>query len=639
MAHVTRILSRAFFAIFAAAALAVPVFAETPGEALSRARGAATPAESVRILESGLSGAAELKSWFLLDLTRFSGAAGNWKKSLEWSLAQDLESLPPAIADQAIWWRGEALVRAGRQVEAEALFRARIESGKTTDPAVYLAWFKLGKADTESVSARFDASFPELKNTDRRSFALSRYLAGLCAVREGDWDFAARSFTAFSRVNAALPEYSVWGQYYLAWSLYRLGRFSDAVTAFSAYLDGGNALPLAWQAATTAALSALESGGDALPFAERAVSLAPSGEVRAGSILLVASILADRKLYTDAETLLAGVADGSATNGVTYSAPRALFSLGELAAKRKNNALAEERWLSVVDRFPRDALADDALFRAGERWYIAGDWKRAGLLFSRYRQALPSGRYLDAALRMGGDAFNRDGNADLAIIWWEDLARKFPDSPAVPRTLGDLVAAYRKKGEYRNALSSANRYLSRYPKEARLDGMDDEVAELNALVRGASPDVAALETAWTKSGKASTAEGRMAGLALARLYVADYGRRADAKEILEILAAKAPRASAGVSAADREVYAPAWNLLGTMRREDSDYRAAALALLAAGSLYAPVDAERAAEALYGAVDSFLQAGLRADASETGATMRKNWPDSVWTRRAGLLLED
>jgi TolA-binding protein len=634
-----RTFSRVFIAIFAAAVLAVPVFAETPGELLARARTAPTPAESVRILESGLAGSGDLKPWYLLELARFSGAAGNWKKSLDWSLAQDLKTLPPPITDQVIWWRGEALVRADRPAEAETLYRNRIESGKTADPAVYLAWFKVGKAGTGDVTARFDASFPELKNTDRRTFSLSRYLAGLCAVREGDWDVAVRSFTAFSRISAALPEYASWGQYYLAWSLYRLGRFPDSVSVFSAYLDGGNAPPLAWQATTTAALAALEAGSDALPFAERAVSLASSGENRAGSILLQASILADRKLYTDAETLLAGVADGSATNGITVAAPRALFSLGELAAKRKNNALAEERWLSVVDRFPRDPLADDALFRAGERWYIAGEWKHAGLLFSRYRQTLPSGRYLDSVLRMGGDAFNRDGNADLAIIWWEDLVRKYPDSPALPRTLDDLVAAYRKKGEYRSALRSANLYLSRYPKEARLDGMDDEVSELNILSKGASPDIAALETAWTKAGKAGTANGRAVGLALARLYVADYGRRADAKAILGELTAKAPRTASGVSAADREVYAPAWNLLGTMRREDSDFKAAATALLAAGSLYAPVDAERAAESLYGAVDSFLQAGLRADASETGATMRKNWPDSVWTRRAGLLLED
>jgi len=375
-----------------------------------------------------------------------------------------------------------------------------------------------------------------------------------------------------------------------------------------------------------------------MPFAELAVKLAPSASDLGSSALLRASILFDRKLYAESESVLQGVADGSATRGLTPSAPRAQLMLAEISVRQKKTKEAESRWLSLVTRFPKDPLAEEALYRAGERNYLDGQWPRAAELFLKYRQTWPSGRYLDTVLRLGGDSYSRAGNPDLAIIWWEDLTRKYPESQAVPRTYGDLVAVYRQKGEYANALKAAETYLKRYPRESVADGIEQEIAELTGIRNGESADSAVLYGSYAKANRSETYEGRMTGVRLARQYLRDYSKRTEAKDILREIVAKSPGNVDSVSLGERTTFASAWSMLGNMYREDADFKSASKALLLAGNFFAMIDGERSSEALYGATDSFLQAGLRADAQTTVETLKKAWPDSVWTRRAVNLME-
>ncbi|HNY22918.1 MAG TPA: tetratricopeptide repeat protein [Treponemataceae bacterium] len=368
------------------------------------------------------------------------------------------------------------------------------------------------------------------------------------------------------------------------------------------------------------------------------MKLASSETDRASSSLLVASILFDRKKYADAESLLSGIADGTATKGLTPSAPRALFTLAEISVRLKKQDEAEKRWLSLISRFPNDALSEESLYRAAEMRWLGKDWARTAELFTQYRQKYPQGKFLEASLRCGGEALSRNGSDDLAILWWEDLVKKYPSSPSAPRTLSDLVDAYRSKGEYDGAIAAAEKYRDRYPSEAKADGIDRTIAELAVLKKGGASGTAALAADWEKSGRAKTPDGRAAGLALAKQYMSDYGTRAEAKNILKEISLKAPQQPDQADPAERSVFASALGLYGSMCRNDGDYRTASRTLLAAGKWYASMDGERSAEALYGAVDCFLQAGLRADAAKTQETLSTTWPESVWTKRARVLME-
>lgn len=651
--------NRRFFRILAFSALvavsfAVPAFADAASGAaridarndpaaaretlaFSRTLDAKAAADS---LERGLPSSGALLPWYRAELARRYGEAGEWTKVLSLLAPVDYATIPDEVADATTYWHATALDATGQASRAADFAFRRIETGKVSDPAVYLAWFRSSSLGAERMIERFDRAFPVLKNTDPATFGLSRYLSGLCAVREGAWAFAELSFSRFTPAHEALfPDLAPWSRYYRAYSLYRLGRTDESIAAFTAYLDGWKGHPYAWNAATVAALEATQSAdADALAFADRAISLAPTVADRAESTLLRASILFDRKRYREAETSIAGIADGSSTNGLTPSAARAQFTLAEISVRLGKNDEAESRWLSLAARFPKDALAEDAVFRAGELRYLEGSWARACELFERYRKTWPAGSRLDTVLRSGGDAYRKAGKIDLAILWWEDLVKKYPDASSVPRTLVDLVDAYREKGEYQSAIVAAERYRAKYPDEAKADGIDRVLSELASLKGGAAQATAALESDVGKFRRAETAEGRVASLALARRYLADYGSRAKGKALLAEIAAKAPKRASDAPVEERSVFASAWSLLGAANREDGDYASASRALLSAGTLWAPIDGERSAEALYGAVDCFLQAGMKADAAKTAETLSSSWPLSEWTRRAKILME-
>lgn len=601
--------------------------------------------DAARLLEQSLPRAGELTPWFLLELADRAATAGDFAKARSWSERQSLSKLPEPIADRVYYRLAESLIATGDRDRGVALVGERIKGGSAKNPLLWLLWFREAGASTsergavEAMCAKLDAANPNLKTADPDAFALSRYLSGLAAVRSGEWDFAARSLARFSpSYDAKFPAYAPWAAFYLGWSHYRLGRAADAIRELSRYLDAFKGHERGWQAATACALAATQSGADPLPFAERAVALAPSKPELAESLILKASVLTDRSLFDRAEAALAGVADGTATAGLTPSAARAAYLLGDLAFRQGKRDLAESRWLSLSDRFPKDPLAGDALFRAGEQRFIASEWPRAAELFARYRQEWPTGQFLDSALSLGGESYARAGKTNLAILWWEDYLKKYPTGSAAPRAWGNLVEAYRAEGDFAAASRAAESYLKAFPEEARLDGVPDSLETLRRLKSGESPDVASLVSAWEREGKASTATGRAAGLALARRYLADYGSRGNAKSVLSLIAARAPDSPDGLTAEDRRTYAASLALLGNALRDDGSPRDAARTLLKAGSYYAALDGERAAEALYGAADSFTQARLDGDAKKTVETLEKAWPLSAWTRRAELLLQ-
>lgn len=625
-------------AVGIAVCLPFVLYAETEQSILFSARNLPS-AEALHLLETKLPQGGEFRSQFLLELARITAEGENWQKSLFWSKKQDLSSLPHNISDDVIRWYGEALVKTGKTDDARDLYRKHLDSPSVQDPLVYLSYFRLGNKDTELLLSRFDTSFPLLKHTDPETFALSRYLSGICAVREGAWNVALASFSRFSPDReAAFPELAPWSQYYLAYSLYRLGRWDQSVAAFTRYLDRWSTHSFTWQAASTAALAAIQGHVDPLPLAERAVHLAPSGPEKAESVLLQASILIDRKKYDQAEALLLGIVDGTATSGQTAQSPRALYMLAEIAVRHKKNELAEKRWLQVISDFPHSSLAEESLYRAGENWYIASEFERAVSLFTQYRQKWPSGIFLNSVLHTGGNALVQSANTDLAILWWEDFLKKFPQDPSGSRVYSELIAATRKKSEFSASLRYARAYLLRYPQEAKSDGIPFEIDELEKLEKGESADNAELFTSYIRFGRASTSEGRATGVLLARSYAQDYNRRTEALDILREITARMPVKTERLGESEKRVFASSWNLFGNILREKGNFREASSALLSAGTLYAEIDGDRSAEALYGALDCFIQAGMTADARKTAETLTTKWPASIWTRRAFILME-
>ncbi len=624
--------------VFLTLSLVMLAAEDSARETLERARAAASPAESIHILEAAVPSDGEWRFFYLMEITLQYSRLGDWSRALSVLSRIDAATVPADHIDRYVYWLALTREQTGDAAAAEKLYAERVFSGQARDPLLYLGYLRLASTGAQKIISLLDTALPDLRTTDPASWVVSRYLGGLAAVREGQWAFAAASFSrVLANRETAAEEYLGWAAFYQGWSLYRLGDWEKAHAALSSFLEHHDDHERVWQAASAAAFCALQTGKDPLPFANRAIARAPTARDRAEGLVFKASILLDRGNHEAASDILLSVANGSATSGLTVFSPRARFMLADSAFTRRNYAEAEKHWLVVYNDFPESPLAEESLFRAAEQWYLQGESDRAVRLFTRYRRDHPNGKYTDLVLRNGGEALLSAGKRDLAILWWESFVTRFPGSTLMPRVLNDLVAAYRASGDYAAALRMAQSYQHDYPREADADRIQAEIETLELLNRGAAPDTAALAVEYRRLGGSGNGEGRARGLALARLYLADRGRQGDGARILQEIAATLPANTASIARSDRTVYAAASMLLGNYFRDTGDYTGSSRAFLSAGTLYAPIDGERAAESLYGAVDAFLRTNRRGDAEKALETMRTSWPDSVWTLRAQRLI--
>ncbi len=610
-----------------------------PGDILAQARQSESQT-GIALLQDHLSRAGELTLYYQCELARLNALASRWDASLSWSrkVEQSKAGIPEELADSYTFWYGQALERLQKPDEALVQYTKRLDTGKARDPALYQAYFRLSSRGAAAILARFNNFFSP--TGDPRTYALTQYLAGLSAVREGDWNTAIQSLSLFlDRRTQDLKDYESWAHFYRSWSQYRAADWTRALAGFDLFLDGWPSHERSFQAAGAAALSALQVSRDPLPYIETALRLASTPAEKAETLILKATVLSDRQQWDAARDALNPVADGTIASVDGGQASRALFMQGDIAFRRGDLRLSESLWTSVASRYPRHPLAEEALFRSAEAWFITNDWARSITLYSRYRKEWPSGRFIEQVLLSGAYALAKNGQTSLAILWWEYLLNSYPKSPLASAAYPDVIESYRLEKDYPAALKLARKWKTLFPKEATEAGVDRLIATMERLAAGENEDTGTLMVEYEGAGRATTARGREAGLALARAYALDAGNRNRAKPLLEEITAKTPgqKALEKTAREERLVFAAAWSLLATLDRQDNAHVRSARAYLSSGSIYAPLDGERAAEALYGAIDSFVQGKKHADAQTTYQTLIASWPDSRWTARAGMLL--
>ncbi len=634
-------------------------------------------------VEGYLGSAGEYMPWYLLLLAQYAADSGDWQKALSYS--RELYALTdynpvlvysavPGVfpaefpVHEALYRHALALYNTGRYEEGLSLVesfpdkisgdesvrlyaRLLMKNGRNADAAAVLAPLPFGPASENedrlllaqaylyagkyreafAYASKTADSLSAAGQTDSALYRPAVYTAAASAIGAGDWENAGKLFdtymTAVSRDtdDPLLP----FARYYYAYSLYRLGRYADAYTAFSRFLSDSAGTGPVWEAAMTASVCALQAAQgqtDAAAWLERAsdmagraVTLSGNADRTAQAAILQAGIFADMKEYGKGIAVITPYASGTAPY-----APRARYMLGELYAGAGDTAAAEREWQQLAARFPGNPLAEEASYRRGELYYAVSDWIAAADRFASYRRSWPRGRFADAALYFGGESSARAGNPDTAVLLWQELTERFPSSTYMYGALSGLFGLYREAGEYQSAIDTGRKLLDKFTGQARAAGVEKQLDELYLLQSGLEEETAVQLTLFNRSGRARTAEGRAAGVALAGLYMNSVENRGKAVALLEdILEYPADTASA----------APAALMLGTYFRETGSYEAAADMLLKAGEYYAGFDSEKAAESLYGAADVFDRLGSQADARAVWETMRKTWPDSVWTKQA------
>ena len=141
------------------------------------------------------------------------------------------------------------------------------------------------------------------------------------------------------------------------------------------------------------------------------------------------------------------------------------FHQGEAHAGKDEHLLAAQAYSRIIDAFPDDSLADDALFRTAREYQRM--WRKPTLdsqygetALSTYRQLLslyPESKLVaEAGTQIAtlnewfarkdlenGEHYLRRKAYDSAIIYFRDITRLYPGTPAAKQAYLHLLTAYR----------------------------------------------------------------------------------------------------------------------------------------------------------------------------------------------------
>ena len=432
-------------------------------------------------------------------------------------------------------------------------------------------------ADSRAVLSTVPASA-----LDEGMRSLRSYYLAWSSYRLGSYSEALKGFTAFRR---DFPEHSYApdAAFYGGWSAFTLKEYLRAAELFALYGEG----PRAPEAllARARALAAAGRDGEAILLAERYVG-EYGGNKAAEAVFLIFQIRLD-----------AGDLNGSAR------------TLGRLEGQ-----FPESRWVSR------------ALYRQGRAELTAGKFSEAAERFDTYRQRYPSDEYADESLFYRAEVAVKTGEIRLALLLWERLIREYPDSSLRPSALSMRGARLVETGDYAQALEVYSVLLAEYPAQAARLGTSDEIRRLESLLVSAGSQYRRLVDEAAAAGGASTQKGRELLVRAVQNAFAE-GRAEDFNDAGRIVQRLL---DAGI-ADDREE-ARVFFLAGEYSFRRNEYANAAGRYLAAATLMTG-NPDFTAEALYRAAQMYLYAGDRRGYREVLTRLRQAFAGSPWLEAA------
>lgn len=170
--------------------------------------------------------------------------------------------------------------------------------------------------------------------------------------------------------------------------------------------------------------------------------------------------------------------------------PRAHYYLGQAHRRRGEELLAAQSFVRLVEAFPGDTLADDALYDAGLSYQRL--WRKPELdtqygdaALETYRTLLnaypESPRRADAERGIGelleqlgtkdllaGEYYLRLRAYDSAIIYFQDVRERYPETDAARRAGLRLVETYRRLKYQEEADETCTQLRTRHPADGEV---------------------------------------------------------------------------------------------------------------------------------------------------------------------------
>lgn len=629
---------------------------------------------AAEILEEYLSLGADRLDLVLLKLGELYVRTENWKNA-EDRLERFLLEFPDSQSySLGSYLRAYALYRSGSDQESLAIIQKLFAQGKTAEFSGQLLRLKAGVLQRQGnrndaiqtlreyasiskndVSARIDLlkllfadgkhpriieevqqlyrDFPNLEKSDPAAYLLSAYIAGLSQVSQKNYAEALSSLQRVTPERLAqngLENLTAHGMFYRGWTLYRLGRFKEAVNEFSPVLDRYPGHELSARSAYLAgwcsfSLSQYEA---AEQYLARLLRMNAAADLREKAAFLTGKSQVSRKRYQEAaitfQNIFSKTPDSAFADDAAYEYAGVLFQLG-----KTDDALAG--YYEVFKKYTESPLRQEALYKRGEILFNAKRYREARDAFYEFRSFFPKSTQFDAALYWGGLSSEELAEQFGAIMLWEQIVSEYRTSPFRPDAMHRTAEIYAETGEFRKALNLYTELIAAYPKEASGFRAEQRAEELRYLLLGLSDREAELSVTIGREGGAKTEAGRKAILDLSRLYIYEGGPKQDlaVSMLSEVISRKGE---------DPASAAQAKYLMAEYTYRKGDPVQAATVFLEAAALN-PGDKDLMAMSIYRSAEMMKVAGRRTDAELLVRRLEQNFPASQWAVEGKKLLED
>ena len=467
-------------------------------------------------------------------------------------------------------------------------------------------------------------SYGEKALTETKLSENEKYLLGLAYLGTEKYD-KAESF---------LGTDSVFALFYTAYCQYVLGKTSESYENFVKVTKNYPAHRLGIESHIYAAKCCIFNNDfeNAIREGKFAVNKATDLSQKIEAALLVANLYQEQNKSDEAISLLTSISSTYNEKNIPVK-----FKIAEIYSLQGKISEANLIYEDIQNFYSGTVYAEEAAFKRGKMYFDNEQYFPAKNHFTYCESNFPKGNFAEQALYYNAISRENLGEIDEAVLQYLKIISLYENSYYVFSAHERLAFLFYENGEYNRALSEINFLQENYTEQVAFSTVNNLKPQLELLISGEDEDMVDLLQQWNKNKKAETLDGMNVGIQLAEKYLVSVEEKEKGVDILNQILAKISENTTSYEKA--KVAAKANTLLGLYNCINADYVLGSEYYLKSASFYMGISAESAAESMYKAALALSNARKSKDVELVYNKMKTLYPNSTWTEKTGLILEN
>ena len=467
-------------------------------------------------------------------------------------------------------------------------------------------------------------SYGEKALTETKLSENEKYLLGLAYLGTEKYD-KAESF---------LGTDSVFALFYTAYCQYVLGKTSESYENFVKVTKNYPAHRLGIESHIYAAKCCIFNNDfeNAIREGKFAVNKATDLAQKIEAALLVANLYQEQNKSDEAISLLISISSTYNEKNIPVK-----FKIAEIYSLQGQISEANLIYEDIQNFYSGTVYAEEAAFKRGKMYFDNEQYFPAKNHFTYCESNFPKGNFAEQALYYNAISRENLGEIDEAVLQYLKIISLYENSYYVFSAHERLAFLFYENGEYDRALSEINFLQENYTEQVAFSTVNNLKPQLELLISGEDEDMVDLLQQWNKNKKAETLDGMNVGIQLAEKYLVSVEEKEKGVDILNQILAKISENTTSYEKA--KVAAKANTLLGLYNCINADYVLGSEYYLKSASFYMGISAESAAESMYKAALALSNARKSKDVELVYNKMKTLYPNSTWTEKTGLILEN